>query len=247
MHPCPNLPASVALQVNTMVEALTNALGDQLVSILLYGSAAEGRLRAVSDVNMMVVIKTFDQARIDAIRAPFRTAHAAVRLDILFLLESEIGHATAAFAVKFDDIATRHCMLYGTNPFETTVLSRDAAISRLQQVLLNLRMRLRERYALVSLREEQLADVIAEFSGPVRVCAATLLKLEGHPALSPKDALKRFVELTGEPRWEGLLTAISESRENQYLSPGKAPGLIFQLMELTEVMETRIRSLQFKP
>ena len=80
----------------------------------------------------------------------------------MFIEEGELPLAMAAFAIKFDDILSRHRLLVGSDPFADLQIPRDAAIQRLRQVLLNLQLRLRERYALVSLREEQLAVVAAE-------------------------------------------------------------------------------------
>lgn len=61
-------------------------------------------MRATSDVNLIAVLTAFDSARIDALREPLRLAHATVRLDVMFLLESEIAAASESFAVKFSDI-----------------------------------------------------------------------------------------------------------------------------------------------
>ena len=44
------------------------AFGDELVSALLFGSAAEGRLRSLSDVNLLLLLKSFDKNRADLVR-----------------------------------------------------------------------------------------------------------------------------------------------------------------------------------
>jgi hypothetical protein len=229
--------------LDTFVAAAKQAFESDLRAIILYGSAAEGRLRASSDVNMLLVLKRFDRARVDRIREQFRTAHAAIQLDIMFLLDSEIAQASEAFAVKFTDILARHYVLFGDDPFAGAVIPRQATVRRLKQVLLNLRLRLRERYALVSLREEQLAAIIADNAGPLRASAATLLKLEGKEAASPKEALSRFAsELPGGP-WQPVLDRISEARENLCLAPGEGGALMFSLMELAARLEERAARL----
>ena len=110
---------------------------------------------------MLLVLKTFKQSSADRLREPMRLAHAAVQLNAMFLLEAEVHAAMDAFAVKFADISARHRVLFGTDPFAGLRPPRDSLVRRLKQVLLNLQLRLRERYVLVSLREEQLAIVIA--------------------------------------------------------------------------------------
>ncbi len=45
--------------LDAVVDAARRAFGDDLRSIVLFGSAAEGRLRATSDVNLMLVLRRF--------------------------------------------------------------------------------------------------------------------------------------------------------------------------------------------
>jgi predicted nucleotidyltransferase len=69
---------SVDRVLESFVEAARSCLGSDLRSIVLYGSAAEGRLRQTSDVNAIVILAAFDAAKVDQLREPLRTAHAAV-------------------------------------------------------------------------------------------------------------------------------------------------------------------------
>ena len=56
--------------LSALVAAARQALGDTLDSIVLFGSAAEGRLRAASDVNVIFVLNRFDRASVDALGEP---------------------------------------------------------------------------------------------------------------------------------------------------------------------------------
>ena len=127
------LPEAVDRILAELVEAARSSLGSDLRSIVLYGSAAEGRMRPTSDVNAIIVLAAFDPAKIDALREPLRTAQAAVQLSTMVLLESEIAAAVDAFAVKFADVLHRRRVLFGTDPFAGVTLSRSAEISRLKQ------------------------------------------------------------------------------------------------------------------
>src|SRR5262245_47883839 len=102
--PAVTMTERVERSLTDLVAAAREALGDTLDSIVLYGSAAEGRLRPTSDVNVIVVLNRFDPARHDAFSDAVRLARAAIRLAPMFLLRDEIPHASAAFAVKFADI-----------------------------------------------------------------------------------------------------------------------------------------------
>jgi len=238
------LPAVVEKAIITFVDAAKAAFGADLVSALVYGSAAEGRLRATSDVNLLLVLSQFDPAQVDRLREPLRQAHAAVDLNAMFLLQDEIPLAMEAFAVKFADIVARHRVLAGSDPFTRLDPPRDALIRRLRQVLLNLQLRLRERYVLVSLREEQLARVIADAAGPLRSSAASLLYLEGQPPLPPKEALERVAAELDDAALAGSLREMSAAREERHLPPGKAGPTLLQLIELTRRLRDRAERLR---
>lgn len=239
-----DLPAEVQLSINAFVESAKAAFESDLVSVVIYGSAAEGRLRATSDVNMLLVLKQFEQLHADRLREPLRIAHAAIQLNAMFLLESEVPAAMEAFAVKFADIVARHRILFGHDPFANLNLPRDALIRRLNQVLLNLQLRLRERYVLVSLREEQLALVIADAAGPLRSSAASLLQLEGQPALAPKEALEKVVGEMNDALLAATLQDVSAAREDRQLSPGKAAPALMNLIQMTRRLRERVGQLQ---
>jgi hypothetical protein len=158
----------------------------------------------------------------------------------MFLLEDEVGSAMDAFAVKFSDILTRRRLLFGVDPFDHLTMSPAAIRRRTLQMLLNLMLRMRERYALVSLREEQLALVGADLTGPLRACAAALLALEGRPAASPRDAFAIIVSESGTPQGGEIRGLIDTVRRQGQLPPGAASTLIFSLMELAHFMYRRL-------
>ncbi len=238
-----NLPADVAKALEDFNASAKEALGPDLVSIVLFGSAAEGRLRATSDVNLILVLARFDPARVDLLREPMRLARAAVQLEAMFILESEVGAAAEAFAVKFSDIRERHKVLLGSDPFDNLKPSRGSMLVRLRQILLNFTLRTRERYVLVSLREEQLAGVVADSAGPLRSAAALILSLEGKPALSPKAALETLAAQIDSPGWREALAHLSAAREGGSLPKGSAKAAVLALIALAEAMRARTDSL----
>jgi len=238
------LPPNVGRVLTGFVEQARSAFANDLRAVVLYGSGAEGKLRATSDVNLLLVLSAFDQKKADQLREPLRLAQAAIRLRAMFLLESELRPAMEAFAVKFADIMRRRRVLYGDDPFAGISISRSDSIVRLKQILLNLTLRLREAYIARGLREEQLVAMIADMAGPLRSCAATLLELEGKPVTSPKDALHQVAASLpdGAERAEEI-SRISEARQERKLAPGVAAPTLFHLIELARSMRERADAL----
>lgn len=232
--PAPGLPAVVERVLADFVDAARSAFADDLVSVVLFGSAAEGRLRATSDVNLVVVLRAFSAASAERLTEALRVAQAAVRLAPMFVLDSEIEAAAEAFAAKFADIRRRRRVLLGADPFAALAIPRWAEIARVRQVLLNLTLRTRAAYAAHSDHEDQLARLVADSAGPLRTCAAALLELTGRPPGPPRAALEQAAEEAGGQDYRETLARISESREGGRLPPGQAGPTLFRLMELAE-------------
>jgi predicted nucleotidyltransferase len=237
--PAPELAALADQVLADLVEAARASFQEDLRSVVLFGSGAEGRLRPTSDLNLVIVLRRFDRAQVDSFREPLRTAHAAGRAGVMFLLESEIAAAAESFAVKFDDIERRRKVLFGDDVFAALQIPAAAKRFRLRQVLMNLSLRLRERYALHSLREEQLVLVVADAAGPLRSAAATLLELEGAAVGSPKEALARVARSCGIADAVHLLETLSMARETRSLPAGTAGPAVFQLMALADAIRER--------
>ena len=238
-----DLPEPIAQGLSTFLDAARGVFGDRLKAAVLYGSGAEGRLRPSSDVNLLLVLTSFDASQAAALRGPFAVARAAIRLEAMFLLEAEVTPAIESFGQKFSDIVRRHRVLYGADPFAGVQVPRPAVIFRLKQVLLNLAVRLRAEYVERGATPERIAALIADSAGPLRSCAATLRELEGQPAVPPKEALAEFAAGLGEPGWEATLANITEARERHPLDAAAADETLLRLTALAERLRERASAL----
>lgn len=227
--------------LDSLVEAGRLAFEQNLRSVVLFGSAAEDRLRSTSDVNLMVVLHRFDAKQADAFRESLRLARAAVRASVMFVLASELPAAAEAFAVKFSDMARRHRLLFGEDLLASLTPSRQARLQRLRQVILNTTLRLREKYA--NLQEEQLPLVIADTASALRSAAGALMDLEGRAAHSSREALELFTQGLARPDLVGAVGRISTARETRSLPPGEARATVLQILELLGAMSHRAAQL----
>jgi len=237
-----DLPSPAARALTEFVERAREVLGPDLRSVVLYGSAAEGRLRSTSDLNVIVVLDRFEAARMDRLREALRVGQAAARLAVMFLLASEVPAAMEAFAAKFADVLRRRRVLLGDDPFAGLAIPRAAEIARLRQVLLNLALRLRAAYVADGDREERLALSVADAAGPLRSCAATLLELHG-PAASGKEALEKLAAETGGGFAEAL-RRLSEARETRMLPAGSAAPALLGLVDLSQHLRSLAEALR---
>jgi predicted nucleotidyltransferase len=231
-----DLPRPAAQVLEELVTALVATAADQLDSVILFGSGAEGRLRATSDLNLLVIAGGLTLEKLDALRQAFLTGRSAAGLTVMFVEKTELPRAMEAFAVKFTDIKARHRVLYGSSPLESVEITREATIRRVRQVLLNLTLRLREQYVIDGEHEERLARIVADVTGPVRACAATLIALKAGRTLAPKAALEELVAGDG---WEECLAGISTVHRGEHLPAGATRRLYGDVLRLLVALDER--------
>lgn len=237
------LGADVARGLDAFVRAVESICGADLKSVTLYGSGAEARLRQTSDVNVLVVLSRFEPTRANALRQPVAAAEAAIKLTAMFLLESEIDEAAQAFGQKFADMARRHRVLYGNDPFAGVAIPRAAVVARLKQVLLNMLLRVRAAYIERGATPERLSAVIAESAGPLRACAATLRELQGLPLLPPKEALSEFASQASGGDATTVLGSISMAREGQVLAAEAGDTALLRMIEWAAALRASAQAL----
>jgi hypothetical protein len=194
-----------------------------------------------------MVLSRFDPQRQDPLREVLRTARSIGRFHVMILQRSELAAAQEAFAVKFADIACRHHVLWGTVPFLERPISRQARLLRLQQELLNFIIRQRQQFLITSLREEQMAHLLAEAAAPLRSAATTILELQGTPCSAPKTALESLVAQAPNPDWNDAIQTISQARSGAKLAPGIANTVCWQLLDLADWLRQKAIHLNATP
>lgn len=231
------LPANVVTLLSEFLKASQTACSSDLVSVVLYGSGAEGKMGPGSDVNLLLVLKSFTSEAAVKIRDPFLAAEAAIRLRVMFVREDELGQVAELFGQKFSDIRRRHRILFGKDVIAGLTIPRPAAIFRLKQILMNLTLRLRESCVARNGRPEQVARVLAETLGPLRAASATLLELEGAKAQDATAALQAMAASFG-PAGVAAVEQLLAAHARRDL-PADSQDALFQIAELTGWLSER--------
>ena len=82
----PKVPGVVA---TNFLASVRRILGDDLRSVVLYGSGAEGRLRATSDINLLIILSAFNSAHATELQSSFTSAASAANLKATWLRFSQ--------------------------------------------------------------------------------------------------------------------------------------------------------------
>src|ERR687890_428232 len=105
--------------LNGLVEDLRATHGENLASVVLYGSAAAGDdAELQSDYNLLIALNRITPEDLRLAQAPMREwqrlGHA---LPVYFTVE-ELRDAADVFPIEFHEMAKARAVLYGHDPFE---------------------------------------------------------------------------------------------------------------------------------
>jgi predicted nucleotidyltransferase len=155
-------------------DKMANAFTDNLVSVILYGSAAGGEfIEGKSDINIMIILQSVRAVDLNIImdngRQFFKKGLAAP----LVFEKEHIKTSLDTFPIEFSDIKNRHIVLFGADPFEKAEIDsrnlRYQCERELKAMLVNLRRGFVQtgasREALETLLTKSLSSLLATCHG----------------------------------------------------------------------------------
>lgn len=130
-----------------MVKRLREALGDRLLSVVLYGSAARGDFqKATSDFNLLLVLDDLEPETLERLSPVVsRWTRLGQPFPRLFS-PALIRDSTDVFPIEFVEIKAHRVILDGSDPLEDVVVQADHLRLWCERELREKMMRLREAY-----------------------------------------------------------------------------------------------------
>lgn len=151
-------------KLQQLVQRLQTACGDNLVSVVLYGSAArEDFHEQYSDVNLMVVVQQLNASALLAI-APVITwwTHEEKLRPPMLMTRQELQESADVFAIELLDIKMAHQTLAG----EDVVMAIDVPMNlhrvEVEHELRTTLLRLRQHLLLAQEKSDELRAVLAK-------------------------------------------------------------------------------------
>ena len=182
-----------------LVTKLKDAAGSNLLSVILYGSAATDEFHeGHSDLNILCVVQSLgrdDLAKLhDASAWWVKKGHPAP----LFFTLDELRHSSDIYAIEFMDIKAGHRLLHGDDVMTTLHIPMDRHRLQVERELRNNTLRLRQHY----LRHPQdstktlelMTSSISSFAALFR--HALIALGQGAPA-SKRDTMDRLGSVLG--------------------------------------------------
>ncbi len=149
--------------LDQLVEKLRQALPEDLISVVLYGSAAVGdHDEKFSDYNVLCVLSRITPVQLGATEAVFRWWRAQGNPSPLLLTRHEAETSTDCFAIEFQDIKEHHRILYGADVVSALVIDRCFYRAQVEHDLRAKLLRLRQKAASVLSDKDALCRLLAD-------------------------------------------------------------------------------------
>jgi hypothetical protein len=170
-------------QLDQLVERLRKALGSDLVSVVLYGSAAVGdHNENFSDYNVLCVLSQLTPAQLGATEMIFRWWREQGNPSPLLLTEDEVRTSTDCFAIEFHDIKEHHRILHGADLVSTLAIDRCFYRAQVEHDLRARLLRLRQKASGVLSDKDVLRRLLADSVSTFCVLFRHALILHGEEA-----------------------------------------------------------------
>lgn len=178
--------------LNGLVEDLRATHGENLASIVLYGSAAAGDdIELQSDYNLLIALHRITPEDLRQAQAPMREwQRLGNPLPVYFTVE-ELSDAADVFPIEFHQMANARMVLYGHDPFEYAKLSDGNLRHQAEYELRSKLIQLRRHYIPASVSVERLADLMSDSLSSFAALFRAVLMLHGQEAPVAKPEVVR--------------------------------------------------------
>lgn len=186
-----------------LIDDLRSTHGDNLASVVLYGSSAVGDAVRASDYNLLIALNRITPEDLRLSQAPVREwQRLGNPLPVYFTL-NELSDAADVFPIEFRQMERARKVLYGRDPFELVEMSNANLRHQTEYELRSKLLQLRRLYIPASASAARLTalmnDSMASFAALFR---AVLLLKNVEPPIAKRETVRatvRLLNLDDEP------------------------------------------------
>src|SRR6266404_5194893 len=169
--------------LNGFLQDLRATHGDNLASVVLYGSAAAGdHIELRSDYNLLITLKRITPEDLRLAQAPMREWQRLGHPLPVYFTTEELSDAADVFPIEFHQMAKARVVLYGKDPFEILTLSDANLRHQTEYELRSKLIQLRRLYIPASVSIEKLCDLMSDSLASFAALFRAVLLLHGQEA-----------------------------------------------------------------
>jgi predicted nucleotidyltransferase len=169
--------------LDSLTERLKKTLGERLVSVILYGSAASGDAHAgFSDLNVFCALERLTPAELADAAPALQWWRERGQPAPLLMSRAEVAASTDCFPIEFHDMLERRRVLYGEDVISGLEVDDAFYRAQVEHELRAKLLRLRQKAIALVGDKEMLLRLLADSAGTFCILARHALRLAGHPA-----------------------------------------------------------------
>lgn len=180
-----------------LVQDLQTTHGENLASVVLYGSAAAGdHVELRSDYNLLIALHRITPEDLRLAQAPMREwQRLGHPLPVYFTVE-ELTDAGDVFPIEFHQMAKARVVLHGNDPFEFVKLSDLHLRHQTEYELRTKLIQLRRLYIPASVSVDKLCDLLTESLSSFASLFRAVLLLHGQdPPVAKPEVVRATARL----------------------------------------------------
>jgi predicted nucleotidyltransferase len=191
------LDAKAERTVTEVCEQLRAALGQKVVAIALYGSAASGDwVAGSSDINFVAVVEALGYEQLRAVRGLVGAWEKRGVATPLLLERRFLASAVDVFPMELFDMREGHRLLFGEDVFSNLAIRDDHLRFQCEQEARGKLLRLRELYLEIGSDRRRLRKLLLDSLTTFLTIMRHLTRSDGGPAPRPyADVLSAFCGL----------------------------------------------------
>jgi predicted nucleotidyltransferase len=187
-------------KLQQLVQRLQEAGGDNLLSVVLYGSAAREEFHEqYSDVNVLAIFRDLSGAALSAITPVVRWwSHEERFTPPLTMTLNELRESADVFAIELFDIQSTHKTLFGEDVVSSIQVPMNLHRVEVEHELRTILLRLRQHFLLAPGNEDELRRVLAKaISSVITLFRHALITSGKNPAEGKPKVLEQAGEVFG--------------------------------------------------
>jgi predicted nucleotidyltransferase len=219
---------TVDQKLNDLVERLKKSFGAQLISVILYGSAAtDDWNQDRSDVNVLCVLNRLTPDELRRAEPVLRWWREAHNPPPLLLTEEEVQTATDCFPMEFHDMRQFRRVLHGPDLIRDLAVDNKFYRAQVEHELRAKQLRLRQHAAEVLSDPARLARLMSDSISTFCVLGRHALILHGSPAHWKKNEVVAGLRQVAGNSFDGFNEILS-LRTSGKTTAGPETVLLFE-------------------
>jgi len=220
---------------------LRESAGDNLISLMLYGSAASGEADSYSDVNLLCVLRDLSFPQLVPLSKVIQWWTRQKQRPPLLMSEKELRASTDVFSIELIDMKQHHKVLFGKDLRAELEIPMRSHRAQLEYELREKLILLRQRLLAAAEDEERILDLLLHSVPAFITLFRHVLIAQGRtPPVTRSETLKMLILHSGTDAelFQQLLEARKDPKAEKRLAVKEAARQYLAFAErLTEMVD----------